>query len=236
MAGWQRNPQSVTRQVVRSVKNINISTSLHHKVCVFREFRPREYCKLVKNLYRRLCHLKLDLLGIGKEEEHKIVPKRTKLQIVLKAIKQSPKKVNLGAALVRGMHVEDALMQLHVTVKRASHTVYRVNHAAQGNASHNHGLDPDRLLIAETFVRKGLFKKRISYHGKGKCGLMDSPECRLSVIVRETTAEEEAGIARLKVQNFKKLTKRQRRLVPRKVINITPCWDRKGTRANHQTS
>lgn len=39
---------------------------------------------------------------------------------------QSPKKVNLVAALVRGMRVEDALMQLQVTVKRASHTVYRV--------------------------------------------------------------------------------------------------------------
>lgn len=39
---------------------------------------------------------------------------------------QSPKKVNLVAALVRGMRVEDALMQLQLTVKRASHTVYRV--------------------------------------------------------------------------------------------------------------
>lgn len=104
------------------------------------------------------------LLGTGKEEEQKIIPKREKVQAVLKAIKQvccclvfitipfsddlihlvyasssilfykcahpcvfqSPKKVNLVAALVRGMRVEDALMQLQVTVKRASQTVYRV--------------------------------------------------------------------------------------------------------------
>ena len=39
---------------------------------------------------------------------------------------QSPKKVNLVAALVRGMRVEDALIQLQVTVKRAAQTVYRV--------------------------------------------------------------------------------------------------------------
>lgn len=39
---------------------------------------------------------------------------------------QSPKKVNLVAALVRGMRVEDALLQLQVTVKRASKTVYQV--------------------------------------------------------------------------------------------------------------
>ncbi|KAF5181636.1 hypothetical protein FRX31_028781 [Thalictrum thalictroides] len=37
----------------------------------------------------------------------------------------SPKKVNLVAALVRGMRVEDALLQLQVTVKRASKTVYQ---------------------------------------------------------------------------------------------------------------
>ncbi|KAH0892695.1 hypothetical protein HID58_055124 [Brassica napus] len=177
------------------------------------------------------------LLGPGKEEEEqKIIPKRKKVQAVLKAIKQSPKKVNLVAALVRGMRVEDALMQLQVTVKRASHTVYRVIHAARANASHNHGLDPDRLIIAEAFVGKGLFKKRISIHGKGKCGLMIRPECRLTVIVRETTPEEEAEIARLKVHNFKKLTKRERRLNPHKLIETTPIWNRRGTKANHRSS
>lgn len=39
---------------------------------------------------------------------------------------QSPKKVNLVAKLVRGMRVEDALLQLQVTVKRAAKTVYQV--------------------------------------------------------------------------------------------------------------
>ncbi|OMO53864.1 Ribosomal protein L22/L17 [Corchorus capsularis] len=38
---------------------------------------------------------------------------------------ESPKKVNLVAALVRGMRVEDALLQLKVTVKRAAKTVYQ---------------------------------------------------------------------------------------------------------------
>lgn len=41
-------------------------------------------------------------------------------------LSQSPKKVNLVAALVRGMLVKDALLQLQVTVKRASRTVYQV--------------------------------------------------------------------------------------------------------------
>ncbi|KAM3234519.1 hypothetical protein P3L10_014555 [Capsicum annuum] len=133
----------------------------------------------------------------------------------------SPKKVNLVAALVRGMRVEDALLQLQVKVKRAAKTVYQVIHSARANAVHNHGFDPDRLLVAEAFLGKGLFKKRLSYHAKGKCGMMVRPECRLTVVLREITPEEEAEIAKLRVSNFKKLSKRERRLVPHKLIETT---------------
>ncbi|CAI9097558.1 OLC1v1034020C1 [Oldenlandia corymbosa var. corymbosa] len=65
-------------------------------------------------------------LESGKVEPEKAVSKPETVQAILKGIKQSPKKVNLVAALVRGMRVEDALMQLQVTVKRASKTVYQV--------------------------------------------------------------------------------------------------------------
>lgn len=120
---------------------------------------------------------------------------------------------------------------------------------------HNHGFDPDRLLVgkmtdnnftcfhlistlkstsslfmfdaAEAFLGKGLFKKRLSYHAKGKCGMMVRPECRLTVVLREITPAEEAEIAKLRVSNFKKLTKRERRLVPHKLIETTPIWNRK---------
>ncbi|KAI4294959.1 hypothetical protein MLD38_040755 [Melastoma candidum] len=167
-------------------------------------------------------------LPSGSAEEQKVIAKRSKVQAVLKGIKQSPKKVNLVAALVRGMRVEDALLQLQVTVKRAAKTVYQVIHSARANATHNHGLDGDRLLVAEAFVGKGFFKKRVNYHGKGKCGIKVRPECRLTVILREVTPEEEAEIAKLKVSNFKKLTKRERQLVPHKLIETTPVWNRKG--------
>ncbi|MBA0793395.1 hypothetical protein Gohar_017805 [Gossypium harknessii] len=126
------------------------------------------------------------------------------------------------------MRVEDALLQLQVTVKRAAKTVYQVIHSARANATHNHGLDPDRLLVAEAFVGKGLILKRVSYHGKGRSGIKERPECRLTVVVREMTPEEEAELARLRVSKFRKLTKREKRLVPHKLIETTPIWNRKG--------
>ncbi|EEF38295.1 50S ribosomal protein L22 [Ricinus communis] len=170
-------------------------------------------------------------LSSGKTEEKKAICKQSKVQAVLKNIKQSPKKVNLVAELVRGMRVEDALLQLQVTIKRAAKTVYQVIHSARANATHNHGLDPDRLLVAEAFVGKGNFKKRISYHAKGRAGVKVRAECRLTVVVREITPEEEAKIARLRVHNFRKRTKQEKRLVPHKLIETTPIWNRKKAKA-----
>lgn len=83
------------------------------------------------------------------------------------------------------------------------------------------------FLAAEAFVGKGFYKKRVSYHAKGKCGVKVRPECRLTVVLREMTPEEEAVVARLRVKNFRKLTKRERRLVPHKLIETTPVWNRK---------
>ncbi|KAJ0982604.1 hypothetical protein J5N97_010859 [Dioscorea zingiberensis] len=167
-------------------------------------------------------------LGSGQKTEKKgVAAKPSKVQAIKKDIKQSPKKVNLVAKLVRGMRVEDALLQLQVTVKRAAKTLYQVIHSARANATHNHGLDPDRLLVEEAFVGKGLYLKRLSYHAKGRCGVMVRPRCRLTVVVRETTPEEEAKIAKLRVSNFKKLTRKERQLVPHQLIETTPRWGRK---------
>ncbi|KAF0895438.1 hypothetical protein E2562_012446, partial [Oryza meyeriana var. granulata] len=167
-------------------------------------------------------------LGDGQETDKKgAVVKRLKVQAIKKDIKQSPKKVNLVAKLVRGMRVEDALLQLQVTVKRAAKTVYQVIHSARANAAHNHGLAPDKLIVEEAFVGKGLYLKRLSYHAKGRCGVMVRPRCRLTVVVREATAEEEAKIAKLRVSNYKKLTRKERQIMPHQLIEVSPRWAHK---------
>ncbi|XP_074581056.1 uncharacterized protein LOC141837574 [Curcuma longa] len=107
----------------------------------------------------------------------------------------------------------------------------RVIHSARANATHNHGLDADRLLVAEAFVGKGVYFKQVSYHAKGRSGIMERPQCRLTVVVRETTPEEEAKIAKLRVSNFKKLTRQERQLMPHKLIETTPKWSRRRKQA-----
>ncbi|KAM7503420.1 hypothetical protein LguiB_002324 [Lonicera macranthoides] len=130
--------------------------------------------------------------------------------------KEDPKKVNLVATLVHGMRVEDALLQLQVTVKRASKTVYQVIHSVWAKAPHNHGLVPERLLIDRfwrfqeegevevgapmlrnsweafacvvwPYVGNEYFRKRVLYHSKGRSGTKMRPECRLTKVVCEIT-------------------------------------------------
>uniref|UniRef100_A0A8R7PIB8 Large ribosomal subunit protein uL22c n=1 Tax=Triticum urartu TaxID=4572 RepID=A0A8R7PIB8_TRIUA len=164
-------------------------------------------------------------LGDAEETNKKgAVVKRLKVQAIKKDIKQNPKKVNLVAKLVRGMRIEDAFLQLQVTVKRAAKTLYQVIHSARANAAHNHGLDSDKLIVEEAFVGKGLYLKRLSYHAKGRCGVRERPRCRLTVVVREATAEEEAKIAKLRVSNYKKLTRKEKQLMPHRLIEVSPRW------------
>lgn len=92
------------------------------------------------------------------------------------------------------------------------------------------------FLTAEAFVGKGFYKKRLWPHAKGKSSLRVRPECRLTVVVREITAEEEAEIARLRVHNFKRLTKRQKRLVPHQLIESNPIWGRKNKSSGQNLS
>ncbi|KAH7295855.1 hypothetical protein KP509_27G068600 [Ceratopteris richardii] len=171
------------------------------------------------------------LIG-GTKKDSGQVDRTRPVQAVLKKIKESPKKVNLVAALVRGMQVEDALLQLEVLQKRAAKTVKKVVANARANATHNHGLDGNRLYVAEAFVGKGKYLKRISYHAKGRSGIMHHPSCRLTVVVKELSEEQEAEIARYKTMTFKERAKVKTKLIPHKLIETTPVWHRK---RNHST-
>lgn len=255
MVGWQRHLRLLVRQVGSRISEHHHINNFTHpspspgQLTCFQKMSDFSTRRIPGPFYQYLQHsgisstrnLSADdvsnmepvssplmpLLGDGKTKVKDGSSKPVTVQAIKKGIKQSPKKVNLVAKLVRGMRVEDALLQLQVTVKRAAKTVYQVIHSARANAAHNHELDSDRLLVAEAFVGKGLYLKRVSYHAKGRSGIMVRPRCRLTVVVRETTPEEEAQIARLRVSNYKKLTRKEKQLVPHQLIETTPRWGRK---------
>jgi len=93
-------------------------------------------------------------------------------------VRISPKKLNLVAALVRGLSVEEALAQLSLVPKVGARVTEKVLSSASANAVHNHGLDAARLRVRTAVVSKGSFLRRIKFHARGKTVRTACAQCQ----------------------------------------------------------
>lgn len=84
------------------------------------------------------------------------------VQAVAKGVRISPRKAGLIAALVRGRSVADALVILEHTPKKAAAPIQDVILSAKANATHNHGLKEDTLVISELTIGHGVALKRFN--------------------------------------------------------------------------
>ena len=100
-------------------------------------------------------------------------------------IRVSPHKLNLVAQTIRGLDVEDALNRLAFSRRRIAEDVRKTVQSAVANAENNHGLDVDRLYVAEASVGRAVVMKRIRPRARGRSARIEKPFSNLSVIVRE---------------------------------------------------
>ncbi len=108
-----------------------------------------------------------------------------------KAIRTSPRKLNLVAQLIRGKDAATALTDLAFSRRRIAVDVRKVLQAAIANAENNHQLDVDRLMITEATVGRAFVMKRFRPRARGRVGRIRKPFSNLTVIVRERDEEEE---------------------------------------------
>ena len=78
----------------------------------------------------------------------------------LKELRMSPRKVGEVVALIRGRTVEDALIILAHTPRRAAKPVAKLVESAKANAVNNHSLKPEGLRISMISVTSGPRMKR----------------------------------------------------------------------------
>ncbi len=103
----------------------------------------------------------------------------------LRTLRISPQKLNLVAKMIRGKPVALALDQLAFSRKRIAKDVQQLLASAIANAENNHGLDIDRLVVAEAHVGKSIVMKRFSARARGRAGRIEKPFSRISIIVRQ---------------------------------------------------
>lgn len=83
-------------------------------------------------------------------------------------LRVSPRKVGLVASLVRGRTIEDALVILEHTPKRAALPLAKLLKSAKANATNNHSLVESSLRITQLQVTAGPRLKRFNPAAMGR--------------------------------------------------------------------
>ena len=86
----------------------------------------------------------------------------------IKGVDQTPRKVSLVAALVRGRTVAGALVILAHVPRRAATPVKKAIESAKANAMNNHGLDAKTLVISTLSVTTGTRLRRFKPASRGR--------------------------------------------------------------------
>ena len=131
-----------------------------------------------------------------------------------RAVRSSARKLNLVAASIRGKAAAVALTQLTFEKRRIAQDVKKVLQAAVANAENNHGLDVDKLYVAEAWVGRSFVMKRFHTRGRGRSAGIEKPFSNLTIIVKERGEEkghvDARGRAASRRQNLKPRKPRRR--------------------------
>jgi large subunit ribosomal protein L22 len=101
--------------------------------------------------------------------------------------RQTPRKVRLVANTVKKLPLPAAFQQLGVMDRNASILVMKVLRQAVANATHNHGLAIDDLVIKSIQVDQGATYKRFRAVSRGRAHSIQKKTCHVMVQLMEKT-------------------------------------------------
>ena len=126
-------------------------------------------------------------------------------QARLRSVRISPQKLNLLAALIRGLKVEKALAELQFSKKRIAVQVRKLLLSAIANAENNHNMDIDKLVVSEAYVGKSMVMKRFMAAARGRGCRITKPFSNMTIVVAEK--EETRKTSKAKLSDSKKSEK-----------------------------
>lgn len=104
----------------------------------------------------------------------------------LNSLRVSPRKLNLVAGLIRGLKVEQALIQLNFSKRRIAKDVEKCLKSAIANAENNHNLNIDALYVSEAIVGKAMVMKRMRARARGRASRIEKFFSNISITVCES--------------------------------------------------
>lgn len=121
-----------------------------------------------------------------------------------RAVRSSARKLNLVAASIRGKSASTALTQLRFEKRRVAQEVKKVLQAAVANAENNHGLDVDRLYVAEAWVGRSFVMKRFHTRGRGRSAGIEKPFSNLTIVVKQREEGDAKKLTKKRAKGFSK--------------------------------
>lgn len=103
-------------------------------------------------------------------------------------VQTSVKKLNKLAHLIKGLDVEQAMLQL-MFVKRddATEVLWAIKEGLR-IAKEIQKVDPKEMFVAYTYLCRGAYVKKIDIKGRGRSGRIRSPETCMVIMLREKAA------------------------------------------------
>jgi len=113
-----------------------------------------------------------------------------KAKAIEKFIRISPRKLRYVADVVRSKKVEEAVDILTFTQKKAALILKKAVESAVANATENHDMNEDDLVVAEVFVDEGPILKRFRPRARGRATKIRKRTSHLTVIVSDGKEKE----------------------------------------------
>ena len=102
-----------------------------------------------------------------------------------KHVRQSPYKVRRVLDLVRGLPVDEALVVLEFTNRKAAPTIKKVLDSAVANAEHNMAIDAEELFVAEAYADEGPTLKRWRPRARGRATKIRKRTSHITIVVAD---------------------------------------------------
>jgi len=109
---------------------------------------------------------------------------------VEKFIRISPRKLRYVADAIRSKKVDDAVDILTFTTKKAALIIRKAVQSAAANATENHKMNEDDLVVEKIFINEGPILKRFRPRARGRATRIRKRTSHLTVIVSDGREEE----------------------------------------------
>ncbi|KAF8311167.1 ribosomal protein L22 [Clavulina sp. PMI_390] len=118
-------------------------------------------------------------------------PAHTEHRYSTASFKISHRKLNALGRQISGKPIDQAVLQMMFSEKKASTRIKSMLCIARDHAVDYKGLDRSRLVVSQAWVEKGSKQKRVDIKGRGRTGIKEHVNARLRVILSHGLTYEE---------------------------------------------